>query len=40
MKINKRAEFWKTVLAGTDLPNNNTGKTSVIKLQLKSVIFS
>ena len=26
MKINKRAEFWKTVLAGTDLPNNDTSK--------------
>ena len=26
MKINKRAEFWKTVLAGTDLPNNDIGK--------------
>jgi hypothetical protein len=26
MKINKRAEFWKTILAGTNLPNNDKGK--------------
>jgi hypothetical protein len=26
MKFNKRANFWKTVLAGTDLPNNDKGE--------------
>ena len=25
MKINKNAEFWKSILAGTNLPNNDAG---------------
>ena len=33
MKINKRAEFWKTVLAGTDLPNNDKGKKKFILIE-------
>ena len=41
MKINKRAEFWKTVLAGTDLQNNDTGKKRCnLNKNLKSDIFS
>ena len=24
MKVDRRTEFWKTVLAGTNLPNNDT----------------
>ena len=40
MKINKRPEFWKNVLAGTDLPNNDMGKKKYILIENITFIFS
>jgi hypothetical protein len=40
MKIKKNAEFWKSILEGTNLPNNDAGDNLLAFCFLNIPIFS
>ena len=40
MKTNKNAEFWKSILAGTNLPNNDAGLHIFAFYFINLLIFS